>query len=176
MRYVTVWAGSALPRHTTIRTGESRIDRLSQRTRRIIVIGALVGLPAMYLWSAYWLTTSVSNLVWGPVSFLLIGATIVGSLVLYRFVRDRADTRAGSLDERQRLLRDRALILSYGLLSAVVVNVVGVLCVLVFVFGRTITLDGALMVPIAITVGTLIPLVPIAALAWIKPDPLPQGE
>ena len=99
---------------STVRTGESRIDRLSQRSRRLIVVAALVGLPAMYVWSGYWLTTSVSNLIWGPVSFLLIGATVVGSLILYRFVRDRADVRAGSLDERQQQLRDRALILSYG--------------------------------------------------------------
>ena len=61
-------------------------------------------------------------------------------------------------------------------LSVLVVNGVGVLCVLVFVFGRTIVLDGNLMVPVAISVGVLIPLVPVAALAWIEPDPLPQGE
>jgi hypothetical protein len=74
------------------------------------VVVSLLGLPGMYAWSAFWLTTSVPKIVWGPVTFLLIAATAGGALLLYLFVRDHADTRA-SLDERQRQLRDRAMVL-----------------------------------------------------------------
>ena len=71
-----------------------RIDQLSQRTRRVIAVATLVGLPSMYLWSSFWLGTSVPNVIWGPVSFVLVGLTAAGALILYRFVRDRADLGA----------------------------------------------------------------------------------
>src|SRR5262245_64930394 len=111
---------------TPVRPATSWIDRLPRRARRLIVMLSLLGLPSMYGWSAFWLATPVSKLFWGPVSFLLIGATAGGSFVLYRFVRDRADMRA-DLDERQRQLRDRAMVLSYQVLSAGVVASVGAL-------------------------------------------------
>jgi len=148
----------------------SRIDRLSQRARRIVAVATLTGLPAMFAWSSFWLGTSVPNLIWGPVSFLLIGMTAVGAIVLYRFVRDRANLGSTSLDERQRQLRDRAWVLSYGILSTVVVALVGVLAILVLGMERVVTLDPNLMSAVALCTGTLIPLVPIAALAWIEPD------
>lgn len=148
----------------------SRIDRLSQRMRRAIAVVTLVGLPAMYLWSAFWQTTGVPSVVWGPISFLLIGGTVGGALILYRFVRDRADLGARDLDERQRQLRDRALILSYGVLSTVIVAVVGGAALLVLGLGREIELDATLVSALAITVGTLIPVLPVASLAWLEPD------
>jgi len=147
-----------------------RIDQLSQRTRRVIAVATLVGLPSMYLWSSFWLGTSVPNVIWGPISFVLVGLTAAGALILYRFVRDRADLGAADLDERQRQLRDRAWVLSYGLLSTVVVLTIGVLAVLVLGLDREVTLDPALVGPIAICVGVLIPVLPVAALAWIEPD------
>lgn len=152
------------------RRGESGLDRLSQRTRRVIAVATLIGLPAMYAWSSFWLTTPISTVVWGPVSFLLIGATVVGAFVLYRFVRDRAEMRGQGLDERQRHLRDQAYVLSYVVLSTVVIAVVAAIAVRVMGFGHDITLDGTMASAIAITIGTLIPLLPIAALAWLEPD------
>lgn len=148
---------------------ESRIERLPRRVRRLIVVVSLVGLPGMYAWSAFWLTTPVPKIVWGPVSFLLIGATAGGAWLLYLYVRDRADMRA-SLDERQRQLRDRAMVLSYQVLSAVVILAVAIVAVAVLGVGRVVTLDGAVVGGAAISVGVLIPLLPIAALAWIEPD------
>lgn len=150
--------------------GESRLHRLSRRTRRVIAVGTLVGLPAMYAWSSFWQTTSVPTLVWGPVSFLLIGMTAFGSLVLYVFVRDRADFPGRSLDERQQQLRDRAWVLSYGVLATVAVACIGVIAVLVLGMGREVSLDGNLVSAAAISVGVLIPVLPVAALAWIEPD------
>ncbi len=159
----------------TTRSRSTRIDRLSQRTRRIVAVATLTGLPAMFIWSSYWLGTSVPNVIWGLVSFLLIGLTAIGALVLYRFVRDRADLGSTSLDERQRQLRDRAWVLSYGILSTVVVALVGVLAVLVLGMERVVTLDPNLMSAVALCTGTLIPLVPVAALAWLEPD-LPEDD
>ena len=153
----------------------TRIDRLSRRTRRVVAVATLTGLPAMFAWSSFWLGTTVPNVVWGPVSFLLIGLTAVGAIVLYRFVRDRANLGSTSLDERQRQLRDRAWVLSYGILSTVVVALVAVLAVLVLGMERVVTLDANVMSALALCTGTLIPLVPVAALAWLEPD-LPEDD
>jgi hypothetical protein len=104
------------------------------------------------------------------VTFILIGITLAGSAILYRFVRDRADLRDARLDERQRQLRDRAWILSYQVLAVVVVAAVGVVAVAVLGMGREVRLDAALVSAVAITLGVLLPILPIAALAWLEPD------
>lgn len=150
----------------------ARIERMSQRTRRIVGVASLLGLPAMYGWSSFWLSTSAPSLVWGPVSFLLIGMTVIGAVVLYAFVRDRADLNGGGLDERQLELRDRAYVASYGILSVVVVAILATLAVPVLGFGRQIVLDATSVTAAAISIGTLVPLLPVAALAWVEPDVL----
>lgn len=99
--------------HRALPHRERRLDDLSQRSPRVFAVAALPGVPAMYVWSSFWQTTTVSNLFWGPISFVLIGATAVG---------------------------------------------------------RTIDLDPSLVGPLAISTGVLIPLLPVAALAWIEPD------
>jgi lysylphosphatidylglycerol synthetase-like protein (DUF2156 family) len=78
--------------------------------------------------------------------------------------------RAATLDERQRQLRDRAWILSYQVLAAVVVFAIAAVAIAVLGFGRTVTLDGSLTSALAISVGVLLPLLPAAALAWVEPD------
>jgi hypothetical protein len=158
-----------MPMSTSHPRGD-RLDRLSQRTRRIVAVATLTGLPAMYAWSSFWLGTSVPNVIWGPISFVLIGLTAVGAIILYRFVRDRADLGARTLDERQRQLRDRAWALSYGVLAIAVVIAVAVPALLVLGMGRQVTLDPNLMTALAICAGTLIPVLPVAALAWLEPD------
>ncbi|HVS49871.1 MAG TPA: hypothetical protein VHJ99_13350 [Candidatus Dormibacteraeota bacterium] len=152
----------------------SRINNLPRRTRRHIAIASLIGLPGMYVWSSFWLRTTVPGIVWGPVSFVLILATVVGAFLLYWFVRDRADYGA-NLDERQRQLRDRAWVLCYEILAAVVVVAVVVVGVLVLGMGRVVTLDATVVSGIAICVGVLIPLLPVAALAWVEPDAPPDA-
>jgi hypothetical protein len=151
-------------------TRTAPIDRLTQRTRRVIAILTVVGLPAMYLWSAYWLTTSMPAFVWGPISLVLVGCTAVGAIVLYRFVRDRADLQTTSLDERQLQLRDHAYVQSYGILSVVVVVTIAIPAVLVLGLGQRVVLDATIMTAVALIVGTLVPVLPIAMLAWLEPD------
>ena len=147
-----------------------RFDHLSQRTRRLVAVAALGGLPAMYAWSSFWMGTSVPSIAWGPVTFLLIGATVVGSFILYGYARGRADMPGRSLDERERQLRDRAWILSYQVLSVVVDMAVATATIAVLILGREVVLDAALVTAAALCVGVLLPVLPTAALAWIEPD------
>ena len=148
----------------------ARIDQLSQRTRRIVAAATLLGLPSMFLWSQWWMSTDVPSLVWGPITFLLIGVTVVGSFVLYRYIRHRADFPGAGLDERERQLRDHAWILSYQILSLVVILAVIVAGISVFLLGQTIVVDAALVNALVLCVAVLLPVLPAAALAWIEPD------
>src|SRR5262245_64375688 len=102
----------------------ARFERIPQGRRRILAVATLLGLPAMFAWSTYWQGTTVPSILWGPVSFLLIGITVVGAFVLYLYVRHRADMPGEGLDERERQLRDRAWILSYQVLSEVVIGAI----------------------------------------------------
>ena len=156
------------------RVPPSRIERLSQRSRRLIAVVTMLGLPAMFVWSALWQRTSVPAVLWGPGTFLLIGATLVGAFVLYRFVRDRADMPGPRLDERERQLRDRAWILSYEVLALVVVLLGVAVVVPVLGFGAPITIDASIAGAIALCLGVLLPLLPAACLAWLEPDPFEE--
>jgi hypothetical protein len=153
-------------------TRHSRVDQLPQRGRRIVAVATLLGLPAMYAWSSFWMGTSVPNIIWGPVSFVLIGVTLVGAVVIYRFARDRADLRDDRLDERERMLRDRAWILSYQVLAVVVVALVAAVTLPVLAFGQAIVIDAGLATALALCLGVLLPVLPAAALAWLEPDAL----
>jgi hypothetical protein len=155
---------------STIEGRMSRIDRLSQRSRRFIAVATLLGLPAMFAWSQFWLGTSAPSVLWGPISFVLIGITIVGSFILYRYVRHRADMPGAGLDERERQLRDRAWILSYKVLSLVVIVAIVVAGLMVFLLGQTIVIDATLVNALVLCVAVLLPVLPAAALAWIEPD------
>jgi hypothetical protein len=153
-----------------VRRPQARIDRLSQRSRRLIAVATLVGLPGMFAWSQFWLGTTAPSVLWGPISFVLIGVTIVGSFVLYRYIRHRADMPGAGLDERERQLRDQAWILSYKVLSSVVLAAVVIAGLAVFLFDRTILIDATLVNALVLSVAVLLPVLPAAALAWIEPD------
>ncbi|MFI5260054.1 MAG: hypothetical protein ACHQ01_10685 [Candidatus Limnocylindrales bacterium] len=151
----------------------SRVQRLSRRSRRFVAAASLLGLPAMFAWSTVWTGTTVPTIVWGPVSFLLIGVTLAGAFILYSYVRNRADMPGTGLDEREQMLRDQAWILSYQVLSVVVVLLIGAIVLAVLGFGRTVTIDAGAATAGALCLGVLLPLLPAAALAWLEPD-LPQ--
>ena len=145
---------------------------MSRRSRRIVGAATLLGLPLMFVWSSFWMTTTVPTMLWGPVSFILIGITVVGSFVMYRFIRDRADLAGRTLDERQRLLRDQAWIRSYEVLAIVVIAFVTVLGIRVLGFGQAVVLDAAIVSAVVLCLGVLLPVLPVVALAWIEPDSL----
>src|SRR5689334_23302680 len=98
----------------------TRFQHIPQSRRRVIAVATLLGMPAMFAWSTYWEGTTAPALLYGPITFLLLFTTIIGALVLYLYVRNRADMPGKGLDERERQLRDRAWILSYQVLSGVV--------------------------------------------------------
>ena len=156
-------------------TRHSRVEHLPRRGRRIVAVATLLGLPVMYVWSSFWMGTSVPSFIWGPVSFVLIGVTLVGAVVIYRFARDRANLRDDRLDERERILRDRAWILSYQVLSVVVVALVAAVAVPVLVLGQAVVIDAGLATALAICLGVLLPVLPAAALAWLEPDAI-EGD
>ena len=47
--------------------------------------------------------------------------------------------------------------------------------VVVLALGRTLTLDGSIATALAICTGVLVPLLPVAALAWVEPDAPAEG-
>src|SRR4051812_34578428 len=128
---------------TTAPAGTGRFERIPRGRRRALAVATLLGLPAMFARSTFWSATTAPPILWGPVSFPLIGFTVVGSLVLYAHIRHRADMPGEQLDERERQLRDRAWILSYEILSLVVIGAVVVAGLAVFLFDRTIVIDAA---------------------------------
>ncbi len=153
----------------------NRASRLSRRSRRILAVATLVGLPASYAWSSYWLTTTAPNLLWGPITFLLFGATIWGTVLLCGYVHRRAEFPGSHLDERQRQLRDRAWILSYQVLSAVVIAGVVIAGIEALLFGRAVVLDASLVNVLVLAIAVLLPVLPSACLAWIEPDPIEEA-
>ena len=153
----------------------ARFQHIPRGRRRVIAVATLLGMPAMFAWSTFWQGTTAPTILWGPVSFLLLGMTIVGALVLYLYVRNRADMPGSGLDERERQLRDRAWILSYQVLSAVVTGAIIVAGLAVFVFGGTLVIDAAAVNVLVLCVAVLLPVLPAAALAWIEPDPLDES-
>ena len=158
-----------------VATRLDRLAHLSQRNRRIIAVLTLLGMPASFAWSTYWLSTSVSNVLWGPVTFVLLGTTICGAIVLYAYVRRRADLPAPDLDERQLHLRDQAWILAYQVLSTVVILGVAWAGLAVWVFDRPVTIDAGTANALVLSIAVLLPVLPAAALAWIEPDPITEA-
>ncbi|MFL5778963.1 MAG: hypothetical protein ACJ761_08480 [Chloroflexota bacterium] len=146
-----------------------RLPGLSRRFRRLAVIAAFVGFPLQTL--GYWTVVApgrVSETIWGPVSIVLFATTLVGLVVVYGFGQSRIGGSA-VLDERQRAMNDRALVLGYGVLTTFIVAVAALIAVYAsFVGPITITMDA--FTSVAIAIGLYVPALPFAALAWIEPD------
>jgi len=128
----------------------------------------------MYAWTSLWQGTSVPRLVWGPVSFALFAVTLVGAVLLYRYGRGRAESPVG-LDERERILRDRALAFAYRALSLCVILAVAVVAVGVLGAGAQVVLNASAVGALVVAVAVLVPLLPTAALAWLEPDAPPEA-
>ena len=64
---------------------------------------------------------------------------------------------------------DKALVVSYGALTTVIVVVAG-LVALYLSFVGPIELEMTVLTPWFIAIGLYVPFLPFAALAWIEPD------
>jgi hypothetical protein len=144
-----------------------RMPEARQRSRRILVVAAFSGFPLQIIGSRF-ATGEVLSVLWAPITIALFSATIVGAIALYGYGQGRMDRR-DRLDERQRSLLDQALVVSYGVLTTVIVIIAGVLAIYLSLVGP-IQLEMAALTPWLIAIGVYVPLLPFAALAWIEPD------
>jgi hypothetical protein len=146
-----------------------RLRHARQRTRRLLVIAAFLGLPATYVGYATLVATDrISSVVWAPFAVIFMSATVLGLFAIYGYARDRAQMST-ELDERERQLRDQAWILSYVVLSTVVVAIMGGLAFWLTFVGP-LTLNFGDLSGWFIALGVFLPTLPSAALAWLEPD------
>lgn len=141
-----------------------------QRTRRLAVIAAFTGFPLQFLgYQTLVAPGRLSLTIWGPITIVLFSATVIGAIATYAFGQGRMGDRS-RLDERQRAMSDRALVVSYGIVTTSVTLILGAIY-LVASFGGPITFQmDATALSLAVAAGLYLPLLPFAALAWIEPD------
>jgi hypothetical protein len=150
-----------------------RLSQAPQRLRRLTVVVTFAGYPLVLLGYAKLVEPGrVPVAVWAPIALVLMAATVVGCFAVYGFTGDRM-RGAAHLDERERAMNDRAIVLSYSVLTTVVVA--GLAWLVLAAYGQPLVLDMATLTPILIAAGVFVPLLPFAALAWIEPD-APRGE
>jgi hypothetical protein len=145
------------------------LPTLGQRPRRIAVIATFAGYPLLQL--GYVLLRApdrIPALVWAPIAIGLFAATLIGMVAVYGYGQGRMG-RERALDERQRAMVDKALVVSYGVVTALLTAALGVLAVWLS-FNGPITLGMADLVPFLIGIGIYVPVLPFAALAWIEPN------
>jgi hypothetical protein len=138
--------------------------------RRLLILAGMLGYPTLLIgYTTLVPTRRIDALSWGAIATVLVSLTAVGLGAVYLFVRDRAHLGGGALDERELALTSRAHVLSYGVLSTLVVTVVAGLAVYLS-FGGPLTLRMEDLSPWIIAVGVLLPALPSAVLAWIEPE------
>nr|MBA2488304.1 hypothetical protein [Chloroflexota bacterium] len=111
----------------------SRFAQTQQRGRRLLVLATLIGYPGMYLWFWAWRDSGVAPLLWGPVSFVLLGLTLVCGTILWSWTRNRVALAEQSLDERERQVRDHVYVIGYqiiGVAVTIALAIVGLVAVL----------------------------------------------
>ena len=98
-----------------------RLSQTPQWLRRLTVVGTFAGYPLVLLGYANLVEPGrLPVALWEPIALVLMGVTVVGCFVVYGFTSDRM--RGGArLDERERAMNDRAIVLSYGVLTTLVV-------------------------------------------------------
>lgn len=146
-----------------------RLPSLSQRARRLAVVAAFGGfLTQLFGYALLVVPGRLSGAVWAPVSIVLLAVTVVGVVAVYGYGQGRLDRRE-VLDERQRTMADRALVLSYGVVTTIIVLGGGLLA-LYLSFVGPLQIEMTALTPWFIALGLYVPFLPFAALAWIEPD------
>ncbi len=151
-----------------------RLPSLTRRARRIAVIAAFVGFPLQA--TGYTVLADPgrsAGVAWAAASIALFSATLIGIVAVYGYGQGRMDRRE-RLDERQRTMIDRALILSYSALTTAIVIVAGILA-LYLSFVGPLSIEMTAFTPWVIAIGLYVPFLPFAALAWIEAD-VPGGD
>ena len=151
-----------------------RLPMLSQRRRRIAVIAAFGGYPSLILgYSTLVAPGRLSQTFWAPIAIALFSLTLIGVVAVYGYGQGRMD-RSERLDERQRSMVDRAHIVSYAVLTTLIVAIGGVIAVHASFVGPVV-IEMTPFTPWLVAIGLYIPFLPFAALAWIEAD-LPSDD
>jgi len=146
-----------------------RLPTMRQRSRRIAVIAAAAGFPLVLIgYSLLDAPGRLSAALWAPIALALFATTLVGILAIYGYGQGRMD-RGDRPDERQRVMIDRALVVSYSVLTTVIVAISGGLAFYLSFVG-SFQLDMGVLTPWFVAIGLYVPFLPFAALAWIEPD------
>jgi len=147
-----------------------RLPYLGRRARRLLVAGAFGGYPLLQL--GYSLLVAPGRLpqpIWAPIAVLLFSLSLIGVFAIYGYGQGRiGEARGRDLDERQRAMRDRALVTSYGIATTVIG--LGVAGFALLALDKPIVLGFGDLVPVVIGIGLYLPFLPFASLAWIEPD------
>lgn len=142
---------------------------MRQRSRRMAIVAAFAGFPLQIVGYAVLVAPGIlPTVVWAPITIALFSGTIVGVVAIYGYGRGRMDRRE-RLDERQRAMIDRSLILSYGVLTTIIVAIGGVIAIFASFVGPVV-IEMTAFTPWLIAIGLYIPFLPFAALAWLEPD------
>jgi hypothetical protein len=146
-----------------------RLPALSQRARRLAVLGAFGGFPLQQLGYALLVEPGrLSGLIWAPASIVLFAATVFGVIAVGGYGQGRFDRR-DTFDERERAMVDRALIASYGVLTTIIVAIGGVIAIYASFVGPVV-IEMSAFTPWVIAIGVYVPFLPLAMLAWFEPD------
>jgi len=146
-----------------------RLPQTPRRIRRLTVLATFAGYPLVILGYANLVEPGrLPVAIWAPIAIALMAMTVLGSFVVYGFAGDRMRNRV-LLDERERAMNDRALVLSYGVVTTVMVLGLSALATAASL-GGPIVVDMESLTPVLIEAGVFVPLLPFAALAWIEPD------
>jgi hypothetical protein len=145
-----------------------RLSETPQWIRRLTVIGAFAGYPLVLIGYARLVQPGiVPTALWAPVAVVLMAVSVVGCFATYGFTGDQIRGRV-HLDERERAMHDRAIVLSYGIVTTVLVAVLAWLTL--SAYGQPVVIEMGALTPWLIAVGVDVPLLPFAVLAWIEPD------
>jgi uncharacterized sodium:solute symporter family permease YidK len=136
-----------------------------------VVLETFLGYPLLVAgYTLLVVTDRVPLPLWVPVAIALMGLSLVGAALTYGWAHPRT-TSAARLDERQRAMLDRAYVIGYGVLAVVVSALSGTLAIVTSFDGPIVlTMEG--LTPFLIALGLYLPILPLAILAWIEPDPV----
>jgi hypothetical protein len=157
-----------------------RLPSMSRRPRRVAVVAAFAGYPLLQL--GYLTLVAPGRLslpIWAPIAFGLFAMTLMGVFLVYGYARERmvpgwfpflqkSMSDRNPLDERQRAMHDRSLVLSYRVLTIAVGLTIGAAAGIAT--NEPLVLDLPALLPFIVVYGLYVPFLPFAMLAWIEPD------
>jgi len=162
-----------------------RLPLLGRTRRRIAVVAAFAGYPLLQIGYATLVAPGrLATAIWAPFAVALFGLTLAGVFLVYAYARDRmvwgwfpffqkAMNVRHPLDERQRAMHDRSLIVSYRVLTLAVGLTIGAAAGVAS--NEPIVLDFPALLPFIVVFALYVPFLPFAVLAWIEQD-LPADE